>query len=269
MDPAWTAVLGTAIGATGATVAATITGWSARRQSRVQHANDQSQWRREKRRDTYSAFLDAGVQARDELTAIWRLLKAADCDTAQVARRLANVDSLVKAVRRASATNFIEGPGPILEPTRRAEESIVLFEALLNGALTDSTGKHLRMCTRQEAYVRGILDRFAAAAREVLEGVEQRHELLVLPPARDSSDELTWLVATIAKALETTPAEINVTRPVVESGLDSLSLLFVFRQADDELNMPHDHIWPLSSLLFTASIKEVAEYIAATRRTHS
>jgi hypothetical protein len=121
------ALLSTAIGATGAAGAAAISGWSARRQAAGQIISQQTQWLREKRRDTYGAFLDAGVQARDELTTVWRLLKGRNPDLSTIAARLEADRSMVNSVKRASATNFVEGPELILEPTRRAEESIVLL----------------------------------------------------------------------------------------------------------------------------------------------
>ena len=270
MDPAWVAVLGTAVGAAGATGAAAISGWSARRQATAQGISQQSQWQREKRRDTYGAFLDAGVQARDELAAVWRSLNRRDPDLTAVTARLEAARGLVSTVKRASATNFVEGPELILEPTRRAEETIVLFYALLQVTVQevsegcDLSGRQL-MCNRQEAAVREILDRFAAAAREVLNGTKQEPVLLDTAALPTAADELDWLRRTIAERAGLSQEEVDVRRPIFECGLDSLACLELLNLAATRVGAKRNHIWPVSSLLFTVSVEEVAGYLAALR----
>jgi hypothetical protein len=269
MDPAWVAVLGTAVGAAGATAAAAISGWSARRQANAQSISQQTQWQREKRRDTYGAFLDAGVQARDELAAIWRSLNKRDPDLAAVAARLDAARELITGVKRASATNFVEGPELILEPTRRAEETIVLFHTLLQVTaqeMTEGAGDTRQlMCNRQEAAVREILDRFAAAAREVLNGTKEEPALLDTAGLPNADDELAWLRTVLAERTGLGADEIDVRRPLFELGLDSLGCLEVLNLAAARGSLERSHIWPVSSLLFTVSIEEVAGYLATIR----
>ncbi|MEU5879468.1 acyl carrier protein [Spirillospora sp. NPDC047279] len=271
MNPAWIAVVGTAVGAMGATAAALIAGWSARRQTTHQSLSQEMQWHREKRRDSYSSFLDSGVQARDELASIWRLLRASDPDIEQVVTRLEEARPLVQDVRRASATVFVLGPQEILEWTRRAEESIVLFHNLLRAAAKDlrqgnEISHRIPLCIQQDAQVRDILDRFAASAREVLTGTGATSALLPSPPPAQATEELTWLVARISEALDIPESEIDTSRPLFEAGLDSLAVLEITSMADKEFHLEKQEAgWLISSLLFAKTIEEVATHLAAQR----
>lgn len=272
MDPAWIAVAGTAIGAAGAAGAAAIAGWSARRQASAQSISQHDQWLFEKRVDVYSAFLDAGVQARDDLTAIWRLLKTPSQDVAAIRTHLESAESLIKSVSRASAEAFSISPDSILKPTRQAEENIVLFHAVLRAAIEDlEDGRNIKdrllMCARQQVYVRDILDRFSASARTVLNGGGPEDGSLKEHPLAPAEEELMWIVKTIAEKLQLDGDDIDAKRPLFETGLDSLGLLECSAKAIEEFDLPSDESWPISSLLSADSIEEVAYYIAKLRRT--
>ncbi|HVK22052.1 MAG TPA: hypothetical protein VM677_11895 [Actinokineospora sp.] len=149
MDPAWVAVVGTAIGATGATGAAALSGWSARRQDVHQHAGQRSQWQHEKRRDAYSGLLDAGVQARDELAAVWSLLKARDRDPAVLQPRVDALQPLVDAVKRASegldSLDFL-----VLLTRAETEFGLTADEAFQSGLLRDVLDRARRGLLRPE-----------------------------------------------------------------------------------------------------------------------
>lgn len=271
MDPAWIAVVGTAIGVAGATGAAAIAGWSARRQASAQNISQEHQWQREKRLDAYSAFLDAGVQLRDELAAVWRLLKSPTQDAIAIRARLESADPLVNTFRRASARNFVIGPERIREPTRRAEESVVLFHVVLRAAIKDleerrSIRDRLLTCARQEAHVRDLLDRFSASAREELNGEEADSRLLKKLPPAPAENELAWLLKIVAGKLQISEKEIDIKRPLFETGLDSLGLLECSAEAIMEFDLSGEESWPISSLLFTEPIEKVACYIAELRK---
>ncbi|NRQ35225.1 acyl carrier protein [Nonomuraea sp. NN258] len=269
MDPAWIAVVGTAIGATGATCAAAIAGRAARRQVKSQSVNQQAQWRRETRRDAYSAFLDAGVQARDELTAVWRLFRAPNPDLAEIDARLSAAEPFINSVKRSSATVFVEGPKAILEPTRRAEENITLFRTLLRRTLTDLRAdpealEHHSLCARQEHLVRNLLDRFAAFARATLDEVEPDWHLLKTDQFAVADEELRWLKKLISERLKMDEGLIQVKGTPVSQGLDSLDILVILHRIEEEWGIRPDGAWPISSF-FDESIEDIAGYIAAQR----
>ncbi|MFQ6397601.1 hypothetical protein ACLMAJ_29675 [Nocardia sp. KC 131] len=233
-----------------------------------QKASDSTQWQREKRRDAYAAFLDAGAQARDELISIWRLVRSAGLDDAGIRARLESAHVLTDQVRRASATNFVEGPQSILVPTRRAEESIVIFRSLLEKLLLKplperNSVEEAGVCLGLEAQIRIDLDRFAASAREVLDAAEHQSVLInaeSLPPA---AAELQWLLAQI-RGLQPEPWPIDVEQPLFATGIDSLALLAIGRKARHELAFDGESTWLLSSMT-TKSVEEVAGYLALGR----
>ncbi|MEU1728923.1 hypothetical protein [Nonomuraea sp. NPDC005692] len=272
MDPAWIAVVGTAIGATGATSAALIAGWAARRQANVQSVSQRAQWRRQTRRDAYSAFLDAGVQARDELMVVWRLLREASPDVVRLDAQIASVEPHINAVKRASATVFVEGPQAILEPTRRTEENITLFRTLLRRTLTDlragrDVKEYLSLCDRQDHQVRDLLDRFAAFARAVLDEVEPDWNLLSIVEVSDVDEELQWLKKAMSERLEIDESEIDVKGRLTGQGYDSLAVFVLFSRIQAQWGVAPDGGWPISSL-FDKSVEEIAGYIA-TQRNHA
>jgi hypothetical protein len=271
VDAAWIALLGGAVGAAGATGAAALTGWSARRQAAIQQSGQRQQWQHEKRREAYSALLDAGAQARDEHAAIRRALMLSNPDLDAARQGLDLAVPLVRAVRRASAAVFIDGPDIILEPTRRAEEHIVLLHRLLSSVVVDLTyggvpSEQLRLCARQEACVRSLMDEFAAAARQVFTGLQQTSKLLPVGIAVPFDAELAWLIEYLSSELSCDSAMIDPARPMMELSLDSLQLLKLTSSAARHFGVDNGHIWPVSSLLFDTTVEGTASYIASLRR---
>lgn len=267
MDPGWIALIGAAVGAVGASSAAAIAGRSARRVALSQKASDSVQWQREKRRDAYAAFLDAGAQARDELTAIWRLVRSAGTDDAGIRSRLESAHSLTDQVRRASATNFVEGPQSILVPTRRAEENIVIFRRLLEELLLKPPSERnaveaAGVCLSLEAQIRSDLDRFAASAREVLDAAEHQSVLVDAPSLPPAAAELEWLLARI-REFQPEPWPIDVKRPLFETGIDSLALIQIGARARHEFAVDGEG-WLISSLAMQ-SVEDVAGHLAQGR----
>jgi hypothetical protein len=97
-----------------------------------------------------------------------------------------------------SATNFVEGPDLILFPTRRAEEAVVLFHAVLRATVSDlatggNVGQRLLQRASQEALVRDALR------------------------VRASQNEVELLVALVGEQLGVDPDTIDVKRPLFET----------------------------------------------------
>lgn len=262
-----------AVGAAGATGAAALTGWSTRRQATIQQAGQRLQWQREKRREGYTALLDAGTQARDELAAIRRALTRPNPDLDAARQRIEEALPLVRSVRRASAAIFVDGPEAILEHTRRAEEHVVLLHELLT-CVVDSLQEgrpaddHLTLCARQEVCVRELMNGFAAAARQVsTETPQPSTPVAEGPPVSASAEqELSWLLDYLSNELGCEKENIDPARPVAETGLHSIGLLQLADRARRHFGLNRDGVWPVSSLLFTMSLTQFAHYLARLRR---
>lgn len=234
MDQAWVAVIGAAIGSVGATVAAAVAGWSGRRQASIQVSSQRDQWRRQIRRDAYGALLRAGAEARDELASLWVLLRRADStDGAErFASRLNEVKPLVHSVRLASATVFIEGPPSVLEPAKRAEESVVLFYTAMLAVIEElsaprgmSIASYMATCSQQRVAVRTALLDFAAAARAAIDGEPGGPVPLSRALVIESGRELSWLIEGISQALEISETQIDPDSTLWENGMDSLGII--------------------------------------------
>jgi hypothetical protein len=251
--------------------AAAVAAWSARRQASAQSASQENQWLREKRLDAYSTFLDAGVQARDELAGAWRLFKASNREISAIRTQLESAYPLVISVNRASAQIHATGPEPVLYPTKQAEENIVVFHRLLLATIGEleanrSVDDDLLLCAQQYARVRSLLDSFAASTREVFGGDNPEGELLKVRSIAPAEEELAWLVNAIAGELLLGAEGIDVKRSLFEAGIGSIQLVRFFAMAEMEFGLSGSEGWSISSLLFKESIEEVALYIAELRR---
>ncbi|MEE1829489.1 hypothetical protein [Streptomyces sp. SP17KL33] len=109
MDQGIAALLGAAVGVLGTVSASAISGWSSRQQIRTQSIVDHAQWRRQARRDAYSAFLAPAHETRNSLKRAARaLIDDADVEVAHHQLQAAH-DSLGE-VQGAWAALAIEGP---------------------------------------------------------------------------------------------------------------------------------------------------------------
>lgn len=269
MDQAWVAVIGAAIGSIGATVAAAVAGWSGRRQASIQVSSQRDQWRRQIRRDAYGALLRAGAEARDELASLWVLLRRADSadGTERFVSRLNEIKPLIHAVRLATATVFIEGPPSVLEPAKRAEESIVLFHTAMLAAIEElyaprgtSIASYMATCSQQRVDVRAALIDFAAAARAAIDGepggTAPASRALVI----ESSRELSWLIEGISQALEVPEAQIDPDSTLWENGMDSLGVIRLREFLRREHGLVIEPTWFFE--LLKHSLPEVAGLLA-------
>ncbi|MET8796360.1 acyl carrier protein [Nocardia sp. NPDC004568] len=273
MDPAWIAVIGTAVGAAGVGGAATVTGWFNRRQVGQQVTGTQAQWHREKRCDAYSAFLDAGVQARDELAGVLRSIHGPGRNAATIRGRLHTADSLVQNVRRSCATVFVLGPDAVLASARRAEEAVVLFQRFLYRTVEDlESGRdpqlNLEICARWNPQIHASLDEFSAATREALGGAA--------PPPRPSNGreavrgrngsatELQWLLTLISSEFGPAIEDIDPKSSLVLHGMSSLELVRIFHRAEVEFGLRRGGLWTIQSM-YELTIDELADLIATER----
>ncbi|MCX5233915.1 acyl carrier protein [Streptomyces prunicolor] len=240
MDQGWVAVIGAAVGSTGAAAAAFVTGRAGRRQASLQAASQQEQWRRQLRRETYGALLSAGSEARDQLGAVYVAQRSilfaprSAADMEPIVERLNETKPLVDAVRHATATIFVEGPPSVLEPARRVEEGLVLFHTAMLALATDQhnagdeNGRYLlAICGRQRVDIRADLLNFASAARKVFDGDSSQE-----PVSQVSSDsyepsaiDATWFLNCLVEALGLPESEFELNGTIWDNGFNSLSLV--------------------------------------------
>ncbi|MFE5734836.1 acyl carrier protein [Streptomyces sp. NPDC056528] len=292
----WVAVIGTAVGAIGATGAAFVAAWAGRRQTAVQALAQQNESQRQLRRDTYGALLRAGAEARDELGSLFALLRGArnSENLERLTNRLHDAKALINATRLATATVIIEGPDSVIESARRVEEGLVLFHSALGAAVTaaaDSSGafaEFFAICGRERVNIRDALTDFATAAREALDGVSQRSgagsgvpataglplaEASARQPITSSAlphagaarppEELDRILAGMAHALGVRQDEVRADATLWENGMDSMSVLIfsAFLLREHALDVSPQWLFRLRD----QSIGEIAAFIATAQ----
>jgi aryl carrier-like protein len=276
MDAAWIAVVGSSVAAVGSAAAALIASWATRRQSAAQEAGQEQQWRREKRRDSYAAFLEAGALARDELAFILQSTRREDSDFEALEERLTTARALTDNVRACGAKVFVEGPELILRPTRHVEEDLVTFRKFLEEILTARRGgateislgpAHLQLDDAFETVAhlrretRIHLDRFAEVARRVLDEtstvVHQQHAESPAP-----SQELQWLLARLEDLLGVPAADIDIEQPFIEMGFDSLLAMKLLNDARTRYELADR--WTFTELT-SATPEQAAAYFSGHR----
>ncbi|MET9667446.1 hypothetical protein ABZY19_18940 [Streptomyces sp. NPDC006475] len=109
MDQGVAALLGAAVGVLGTVAASAISGWSNRRQVQTQARVDHAHWRRQVRRDAYSAFLAPANESRTALKAAARAL-IGEVDVEEADRKLHVAQDHLRAVQAARASLAVEGP---------------------------------------------------------------------------------------------------------------------------------------------------------------
>jgi len=120
MDQGLAAVLGATVGVLGTISASAISSWTSRQQVHHQAKVDHAQWRRQARRDAYSAFLAPASEARNALKTAARALVGDSPDLAEADRRLQVAHEQMVVVQAAWASLAVEGP----EPVERAAHSV-------------------------------------------------------------------------------------------------------------------------------------------------
>ncbi|MFE0685789.1 hypothetical protein ACFW17_33995 [Streptomyces sp. NPDC058961] len=131
MDSGVAAVMGAAVGVVGTTLAAAVSGLSAQRQVRAEHRH----WRRQLRRDAYSAF----TAKADEL---YKALKEINAELIKPGADFAALRESLGAPRRllhgglaeAQATVEIEGPEKLARMAGELSRSLSACAAALSAA---------------------------------------------------------------------------------------------------------------------------------------
>ncbi len=100
------------MGVVGTVSASAVSGWSSRRQVGVQARVDHAHWRRQARRDAYSAFLAPANETRNALKQAARAL-IGDVEVEAADRHLHEAHSALGAVQATWAALAVEGPEPV------------------------------------------------------------------------------------------------------------------------------------------------------------
>ncbi|MFF4854659.1 acyl carrier protein [Streptomyces rubiginosohelvolus] len=272
MNQAWVAVVGTAVGAVGATGAAFVAAWAARRQASIQALGQQEQWRRQLRRETYGALLSAGAEARDELGSLFVAVArpGAPLELDRLSARLEAARPLVNAVRLATASVFVEGPLCMLEPAKRVEDEVVLFHTAMRAVVTRPAGTNdgvvdvnVAICHEQRVRIRRALTSLATAARGVLDGDLGEASAAEVDPAAVAVEELSWLLDGLAHACGIPRSEVDQNLTLGENGCDSLTVMALRRFLREEHAFDVGVTWFFDS--GDRSLRHVAALMAAQR----
>jgi len=102
VDQGLAALLGAFVGVVGATTTSMLTGWHTRQQSPDQARIDHARWRREVRRDAYTATLVPMTEAREVARQASRALVRDDAQ-ADVKQLLGQLNELIHAIRASCA----------------------------------------------------------------------------------------------------------------------------------------------------------------------
>ncbi|MFI0727636.1 hypothetical protein ACH4S9_01235 [Streptomyces sp. NPDC021225] len=177
MDQGIAALLGASIGVTGTVLASAITGWSTRQQVRAQARAEHAHWRRQVRRDAYSAFLAPASESQNALKIAGRAF-VGERDTEEIDRRLQQAVGQLALARAAWANLAVEGPEAVEQAARSVYTTLRSTETTLL-ALRDSpentTDGNARFLERHAVEVGRLSERlseFTAAARAALDDVE-------------------------------------------------------------------------------------------------
>ncbi len=177
----------------------------------------------------------------------------------------------MNAVRLATATAFVEGPSVILEPARRVENGIVLFQTALAALLTQPTAAegqgaagYLKIAREQREGVRKALRDFASAARIALDGEDVVQDGPVEPePPEESAEELSWLCAAMASVLCVAEEDIDPDDTVSAHGLDSVMAVGLVHHLGREHGLDLGAAWFFE--VWDQTVRQVSGRLAAIR----
>jgi len=177
VDQGLAAVLGATVGVLGTVAASVISSASTRRQLEGQAKVEHSQWRRQLRRDAYSAFLAPANESRSALKMAARALIGDAPDTTEADRRLQIAQDQLVLVQAAWASLAVEGP----EAVEQAAHSVHLGLHSMHTTLLawrDSSGapdRNVNFVERHAVEVTMVSERlgsFTLAARTALEDTD-------------------------------------------------------------------------------------------------
>ncbi|QKG22620.1 Proline dehydrogenase [Actinomadura verrucosospora] len=161
-------MLGAAVGSLTTLGAAVVNG---RTQARTQHV----QWRRQHRRDAYTAYLGALHDRDIAMDAILDAAQADPPDLPELDEKVRHFVARARAVHRATEVVILEGPPSIVEATDRiAEESRGLSEIMqrmvkdAHAADTTERAEHSASAASRERRLYRAVSDFRLQARSVL-----------------------------------------------------------------------------------------------------
>ncbi|MFI9810170.1 hypothetical protein ACIHEJ_38760 [Streptomyces sp. NPDC052301] len=173
MDQGISALLGAVIGVLGAVSTSAVSGWSNRQQIRAQAKVDHAHWRRQARREAYSAFLAPAHETHNALKYAARAL-VGDTDTEEADRQL-NVAQVKMGTLQANwAALAVEGPDAVEQAANGVKTALHSMHTTLL-AWRDSVGAadlNVKLVERHAVEVTMVSERisaFAGAARAALD----------------------------------------------------------------------------------------------------
>ncbi|MGW3119203.1 hypothetical protein ACWDBW_19010 [Streptomyces sp. NPDC001107] len=174
MDQGIAALLGATVGVLGTVAAAAISGWSSRQQLRAQAGIDHAQWRRQARRDAYSAFLAPAHEAGNALKQAARSL-IGEVDVSEADRRLQTAHDNLTAVHAAWAALAVEGPEAVEQLAHCVKTALHSMQTTLLAWRDSAEGafdRNVKFVERHAVEVTRVSERisaFTAAARAALD----------------------------------------------------------------------------------------------------
>lgn len=177
VDQGLAALLGATVGVAGTVAASAISGWSVGQNVRAQAKVDHAQWRRQARRDAYSAFLGPAGEAQDALKLAGRAF-IGERDVEEVDRQLRTAQEFLRAVRSARASLAIEGPSSVEQAANGVHTGLQSMNATLlawQGAPSDASDRNVPFVERHAEEVATSSERliaFAVAARAALDDID-------------------------------------------------------------------------------------------------
>ncbi|GGQ87127.1 hypothetical protein GCM10010267_57480 [Streptomyces griseorubens] len=167
-------MLGASVGVVGAATTSVLTGWHARQQSRDQARIDHARWRREIRRDVYTATLVPITEAREVARQASRALVREDAG-ADVEPLLARLDELIHAIRASCARLYLEGPkdvavaaNAVLSALQIVDNNLVTWR-LARRSAPESLVEYIERHTLKSAELSHSITRFADEASKALD----------------------------------------------------------------------------------------------------
>ncbi|MFF4273496.1 hypothetical protein [Streptomyces sp. NPDC001536] len=174
MDQGIAALLGATVGVLGTVSASAISGWSNRQQIGAQARVDHAHWRRQARRDAYSAFLAPANGTRNALKLAARAL-IGDSDVERADHHLHEAHDRLSEVQATWAALAVEGPESVEQAANSVKTALHSMHTTLL-AWRDSAGvapdRNVTFVERHAVEVTTVSERisaFATAARAALD----------------------------------------------------------------------------------------------------
>ncbi|MCL8015915.1 hypothetical protein [Streptomyces sp. AS02] len=172
MDQGIAALLGATVGVLGTVSASAMSGWSSRQQIRAQATVDHAQWRRQARRDAYSAFLAPAHETRNALKRAARaLIDGAEVEEAH--RQLQAAHDTLGQAQAAWSALAVEGPDSVEQAANSVKTALhSMHTTLLAWCDSPAHPHNVKFVERHAVEVTSVSERitgFTTAARAALD----------------------------------------------------------------------------------------------------